>query len=69
MKPYFFCLTVCSRRSGAPIGKRVGVVFADTEKKAEEIAWEKFGNESSCQLWAQEILPEGMSFTVYKSEI
>lgn len=69
MKPYFFCLTVCSRRTGAPIGKKTGVVFADTEERAKEIAWEKHGSEASCKLWVEEVPPEGMSFMVYKSEI
>ncbi len=68
-KAFFFCLTVCSRRTGAPIGKRCGVVWANSANEAEDIAWEKYGNDSSCELWVEEIDETGFSFTVYKSEI
>lgn len=69
MKPYFFCMTVCHHRTGTPIGKRCGVVFADSESEAETIAWERHGNDTSCQLWVEEITEKGFDFTVYKSEI
>ena len=48
---YFFCMTVCHRRTGTPLGKRCGVVFADTSENAECIAWEKYGSDTACQLW------------------
>lgn len=35
---YFFCMTVCHRRTGAPLGKRCGVVFADSSETAERTA-------------------------------
>ncbi len=35
-KTFFFCLTVCSRRTGAPIGKRCGVVWANSANEAEQ---------------------------------
>ncbi len=69
MKPYFFGMTVTSARTCAPIGKRVGVVFAEHEEQAGEIAWERFGNDTACQLWMEEIPETGFDFTVYKSEI
>lgn len=68
-KPFFFCMTVCNRRTEAPIGKRCGVVFADSEGEAERIAWEKYGSDAACKLWVEEVPEDGYDFTVYKSEI
>ncbi|MCM1221711.1 MAG: hypothetical protein NC548_45290 [Lachnospiraceae bacterium] len=68
MKPYFFCMTVCSR-TGAPIGKRCGVVFANSQDEAFDKAWDKYGNDFSCKLWVEEVTEDGYNFTVYKSEI
>lgn len=68
-KPYFFCMTVCHHRTGAHIGKRCGVVFALDIDEAECIAWDKYGNDNSCQPWVEEIPADGYDFTVYKSEI
>lgn len=68
-KIFFFCMTVCSRRTDERIGKRCGVVLADAKEDAERIAWEKYGNDSSCQLWVEEVAADGFDFTVYKSEI
>lgn len=68
-KPYFFCMTVCSRRTGAAIGRRCGVVMADSPESADKTAWERFGNDASCKLWAEEVPEDGYDYTVYKSEI
>lgn len=68
-KAFFFCMTVCSARTGAPLGKRCGVVFAKSEEEAENIAWEKYGSDATCKLWVEEVPEEGYSFCVYKSEI
>lgn len=66
---YFFCMTVCHRRTGAPLGKRCGVVFADSNEDAERIAWEKYGGDTACKLWVERVPDGGFDFTVYKSEI
>lgn len=66
---YFFCMTVCHRRTGAPLGKRCGVVFADSNEAAERIAWEKYGGDTACGLWVEPISEDGFDFTVYKSEV
>ena len=68
-KIFFFCMTVCHHRTGEHIGKRCGVVLADTKEGAERIAWEKYGNDNSCQPWVEEVTANGYDFTVYKSEI
>lgn len=68
-KPYFFCMTVCARRTGAAMGRRCGVVMADSSKLAEELAWERFGGDTACKLWVEEVPEDGYSYTVYKSEI
>ena len=68
-KPYFFCMTVCAQRTGAAIGRRCGVVMADNQESAELTAWERFGGEDACKLWAQEVPNDGYEYTVYKSEI
>ena len=67
--PFFFCMTLCQRRTGTPLGKRCGVVFADSADEAETIAWEKYGGENACKLWVNEVTEDGFDFTVYKSEI
>ena len=68
-KPYFFCMTVCARRTGAAIGRRCGVVMADGPEPAEELAWERFGGNSACKLWVDEVPEDGYDYNVYKSEI
>lgn len=68
-KIFFFGMTVCHRRTGEHIGKRCGVVLADNEEDAERIAWNKYGNDSTCQLWVEEITADSYDFTVYRSEI
>lgn len=69
LKPYFFCMTVCARRTGAAIGRRCGVVMADGPEPAEELAWERFGGDAACKLWVEEVPEDGYSYTAYKSEI
>lgn len=49
-KAFFFCMTVCHHRTGAHIGKRCGVVFADTAEEAKDIAWNEYGNDYTCEL-------------------
>lgn len=66
---YFFCMTVCHSRTGAPLGKRCGVVFADSREAAERAAWEKYGGDTACGLWVELVPDGGFDFTVYKSEI
>lgn len=68
-KVFFFCMTVCHRRTGAHIGKRCGVVLADSKEEAERIAWDKYGSDNTCLFWAEEVPMDGYDFTVYKSEI
>ena len=69
MKPYFFGMTVCHPRTGAHIARRCGVVFAESQDTAFELAWEKYGTDNDCQPWVEEVPESGFSFTVYKSEI
>ena len=66
---YFFCMTICFHRTGARIGKRCGVVFADSPEDAERTAWEKYGGDAACGLWVEPVPEDGFDFTVYKSEI
>lgn len=66
---YFFCLTVCSHRTGAHLAKKVGVVYANSREEAENFVWEKLGSDVSCEPWVDEVPEEGYEFTVYKSEI
>lgn len=68
-KIFFFCMTVCHHRTDEHIGKRCGVVLADTEEEAERIAQEKHGNDATYQLWVEEVTTDSYGFTVYKSEI
>lgn len=66
---YFFCMTVCHRRTGTPLGRRCGVVFADSAEAAEHAAWGKYGSDVACGLWVEPVPGDGFDFTVYKSEI
>lgn len=66
---YFFCMTVCHHRTGAALGKRCGVVFADSAEAAERIAWEKYGSGTACELWVEQIPDDGFDFTVYNGAI
>lgn len=66
---YFFCMTVCQHRTGAPLGKRCGVVFAGSVQEAEGIAWDRYGGDNACRLWAEQVPDDGFDFTVYKSGI
>lgn len=68
-KVYFFCLTVCHHQTGEHIGRRCGVVLADSKEEAERIAWGRYGNDFSCQLWVEEVTDISYDFTVYRSEI
>lgn len=68
-KIFFFGMTVCHRRTGEHIGKRCGVVLADNKEEAERIVWDKYGNDTSCQLWVEEVTADSCDFTVYRSEI
>ena len=68
-KPYFFCPTVCSHRTGAHLAKKVGIVYASSREEAETLVWEKHGSDISCEPWVDEVSEEGYEFTVYKSEI
>lgn len=68
-KPYFFCLTVCSRRTGAHLAKKVGIIYAVDREEAETLVWEKHGSDVSCEPWVEEVTETGYEFTVYKSEI
>lgn len=68
-KAFFFAMTVCNSRTGAPLGKRCGVVFADSAEEAEHVAWEKYGSDTACQLWVSEVPEDGFDYTVYRSEI
>lgn len=69
MKPYFFTLNQGSRRTGTPIAKICGVVFASDETEAGEKAWALRGNDAASCLQVYPVPDEGFSFTVYKSEI
>lgn len=68
-KVFFFCMTVCHGRTGAHIGKRCGAVLANNSEDAERIAWDKYGNDATCQPWVEEVSADGFDFTIYKSEI
>ena len=68
-KIFSFAMTVCSHRIGEHIGKRCGVVLADNKEEAEYIAWDKYGNDVTCQLWVEEVTADSYDFTVYRSEI
>ena len=68
-KIFFFCMTVCHRRTDEHFGKRCGVVLADSQEEAEHTAWDKYGNDATCQLWVEEVTDNSYDFTVYRSEI
>lgn len=68
-KIFFFGMIVCHHRTGEHIGKRCGVVLADNKEEAEHIAWDKYGNDATCQLWVEEVTGDSYDFTVYRSEI
>lgn len=70
MKAYYFTLTQTQRRTGEPIGKTVGVVFAQNEDEARDKAWELAGSDTACGLEVFEAdMEKGFKFTVYKSQI
>lgn len=66
MKAYLFSMTLCHYRTFTPMGKSFGVVFAEDEEQALQIAWDKYGSDLACKLSVQEV-PEGGSIcnTVY----
>ncbi len=64
-KLFFFCMTVCHRRTGAPIGNHYGVVWAGGKEEAEHIAWDKYGNNFTCNLWVEEITGDSYELIVY----
>ena len=68
-KPYFFCMTICHQYTKERIGRRCGVVMAASQQEAETIAWERYGNAFSTQFWVQEVIGDGIDYTVYKNEI
>ena len=37
--------------------------------RLEHIAWDKYGNDATCQLWVEEVTDNSYDFTVYRSEI
>lgn len=65
MQYFFFIMTQCSLRTGVAIGKKVGVVRADTQDDAERVAWEKHGNDGTCGLEVWPMPEDGDCFTVY----
>lgn len=52
-------MTVTHYRTGAAVGKRCGVVFAASSEEAEQIAWDKYGNDYTCRLWVEEVQEDG----------
>lgn len=67
--PFLFCMTLCHYRTGAHMGKSFGVVFADSEEDAENIVWDKYGGDLSCELWVKEVPKDGTCHTIYKNMI
>lgn len=65
-KAYFFGMKVISSRDGEQLGVRCGVVFAVSEDEAFDLAWEKYGSDSSCGLWVEEVEESGFCHTMYK---
>ena len=65
MKLYFFTMTQCSFRTGASLGKTVGVIYATTQDEAEDKAWKKYGNDGACSFEVWEVAGESESFTVF----
>lgn len=59
MKAYFFCMTVQHYRTGLSVGKNCGVVFAASQEEAEQIAWDKYGNDYTCCPWVEEVPEDG----------
>lgn len=68
-KLYFFCMTICYSYTKEYIGRCCGVVLAYSQKEAETIAWERYGDAYSTQFWVQEVIGSGIDYTVYKNEI
>ena len=66
IKPFFFTMSETHHRTGAAIGKRVGVVFASDKASAEQIAWDKYGGDACCALDIWEIEENSASFTVWR---
>lgn len=70
MKPYFYVYRQCNVRTGVPIGKTCGVVFADNEEDARTKADRLSGSDVSVMEFITEINEkDGYQFTVYKSSI
>lgn len=61
-KAYFFCMTVTHHRTGADVGKRCGVIFAASPEEAEQIAWDRYGNDYTCRLWIEEVQEDGSCY-------
>ena len=59
-KAYLFRMTICHHRTFAPIGERYGVVFAEDEDQASQIAWDEYGSDLACNFSVEEV-PEGGS--------
>ena len=66
LKPFFFTMNVTHHRTGATMGKRVGVVFVSDKAAAEQIAWDKYGGDACCALDIWEIEENSASFTVWR---
>ena len=69
MKPYFFGMTVCHPRTGAHIARKCGVVFAESQEEALELAWKKYGTDNDCEPWVEEIPESGYVHAVYNGMI
>lgn len=70
MKPYFYVYRQHNVRTGEPIGKTCGVVFADDEESALAKADSLCGSDVSTLDFITEINEkDGYRFTVYKSSI
>lgn len=68
MKLFFYVITQHQSRTGEPIGKTCGVLYAENEEEAREKVFAEVGNDSASFQFAEEIDPEkGFHFTVYKS--
>lgn len=67
-KLFCFVLKQCHHRLGTVIGETVGVLYADSLEKAEQIVREKYISEFSTLEFVEEVNGEFL-YTVYRSAL
>lgn len=69
-KTYAFVVRLHHHRDGGVIGKKVGIVTADSMKEAEDKVIEKYMSDNCSLEYISEIsVEDGFEYTVYKSSL